>query len=150
MKLEEEIKYKKFSNEFFKLDVNILFTSSWIQAQNTRYLKRYGISQQQYNVLRILRGQRPNMVMLSQITERMIDRMSNATRLVEKLRLKGYVTREVNPKNRRQVDISITSDGLNLLTELDASWTDFVVSRFKNITEEDARQVNELLDRIRG
>jgi len=150
MKLEEEIKYKKFSNEFFKLDVNILFTSSWIQSQNTRYLKKYGISQQQYNVLRILRGQRPNMVMLSQITERMIDRMSNATRLVEKLRLKGYVTREVNPKNRRQVDISITAAGMDLLSELDANWTDFVVSRFKNISEDEARHMNDLLDRIRG
>jgi DNA-binding MarR family transcriptional regulator len=150
MKLEEEIKYKKFTNEFFKLDVNILFTSSWIQSQNTRYLKKFGISQQQYNVLRILRGQRPNMVMLSQITERMIDRMSNATRLVEKLRLKGYVTRETNPKNRRQVDIAITDKGMELLSELDANWTDFVVSRFKNISEAEAREMNDLLDRIRG
>ena len=149
MRIEDEIKYKKFNNEFFKLDVNILFTSSWIESQNTRYLKKYGISQQQYNVLRILRGQRPNMVMLSQITERMIDRMSNATRLVEKLRLKGYVTRETNPRNRRQVDISITQSGIELLTELDTNWTDFVVSRFKNISESDARQVNELLDKIR-
>ena len=150
MKIEEEIKYKKFTNDFFKLDVNILFTSSWIESQNTRYLKKYGISQQQYNVLRILRGQHPNMVMLSQITERMIDRMSNATRLVEKLRLKGYVTRETNPKNRRQVDISITPAGMKLLSELDTNWTDYVVSRFKNISEAEARHMNDLLDKIRG
>ena len=150
MRIEEEIKYKKFTNEFFKLDVNIQFTSSWLQSQKNRFLKRYGISSQQFNVLRILRGQHPKAIMLSQITERMIDRMSNATRLVEKLRLKGYVTREVNAKNRRQVDIAITPAGLGLLTELDSEWTNFVVGRYSKLTEAEARTMNDLLDKLRG
>lgn len=150
MRIEEEIRYKKFSNEFFKLDVNIHFTSSWLQSQKNRFLKQYGISTQQFNVLRILRGQHPKAIMLTQITERMIDRMSNATRLVEKLRIKGYVSREVNAKNRRQVDITITPAGLELLAQLDAGWTNFVVSRYANLSEAEAKIMNDLLDKLRS
>lgn len=150
MRIEEEIRYKKFTNEFFKLDVNIQFTSSWVQSQKNRFLKRYGISTQQFNVLRILRGQHPKAIMLTQITERMIDRMSNATRLVEKLRIKGYVTREVNAKNRRQVDIAITTAGLELLSVLDHDWTNFVVGRYGNLSESEAKTMNDLLDKMRG
>jgi DNA-binding MarR family transcriptional regulator len=150
MRIEEEIKYRKFTNEFFKLDVNIHFTSSWLQSQKNRYLKQYGVSSQQYNVLRILRGQHPKAIMLAQITERMIDRMSNATRLVEKLRIKGYVRREVNAKNRRQVDITITPAGLDLLNQLDEGWTNFVVGCYGNLTEADAKVMNDLLDKLRG
>jgi DNA-binding MarR family transcriptional regulator len=85
-----------------------MFTSGWLQNIYARFFKNYGLSQQQFNVLRILRGQHPKPVMLCQITERMIDKMSNATRLVEKLRQKGLVTRELNDKSRRKVDIKIT------------------------------------------
>ena len=88
MKLEEAIKQKKFWNEFEKAVINILYTASWLEGINIRRLKPHDISPQQYNVLRILRGSHPNPVMLGEITERMIDKNSNATRLVEKLRLK--------------------------------------------------------------
>jgi DNA-binding MarR family transcriptional regulator len=76
--------------------------------------------------------------------------MSNATRLVEKLRIKGYVTREVNAKNRRQVDIAITPAGLELLTELDNEWTNFVVGRYSKLSEDEAKMINDLLDKLRG
>src|SRR6478609_1382394 len=113
MRLEEEIKQnKKFTSEFQKLAVNIMYTASWLEARNIQRLKPHGISPQQYNVLRILRGSAPNPLMLGEIAMRMIDKNSNATRLVEKLRLKGLVKREVCENNRRQVDIIITSKGM--------------------------------------
>jgi DNA-binding MarR family transcriptional regulator len=149
MRLEEEIKQnKKFSNDFEKLAVNILYTSSWLEAQNIQRFKPYGISPQQYNVLRILRGSSPKPLMLSDISSRMIDKNSNATRLVEKLRLKGFVKREVCENNRRQVDIVITSKGLDLLTEIDNA-TDTWGESFKSITKSEAEALNNVLDRLR-
>ena len=98
-----------------KAVVNILYTASWLEGINIQRFKPHGISPQQYNVLRILRGAYPNPVMLGEITERMIDKNSNATRLVEKLRLKGFLKRDICKTNRRQVDITITQKGLTLL-----------------------------------
>ncbi|MES2779288.1 MAG: MarR family transcriptional regulator [Bacteroidota bacterium] len=150
MRLEDEIKQnKKFSNEFEKLAVNILYTSSWLEAQNIQRFKPFGISPQQYNVLRILRGSAPKPLMLSDISSRMIDKNSNATRLVEKLRLKGYVKREVCENNRRQVDIVITKKGLDLLADIDKandSWN----GSFKGLTKSEAEVLNDVLDRLRG
>ena len=118
--IEEEIKQqKKFSNEYEKAAVNIMFTSGWLYNINAARFKEFGITPEQYNVLRILRGSHPKPLMLGDVTCRMLDKSSNATRLVEKLRLKGFVKRELCPTNRRQVDIIITEKGLSLLTKLD-------------------------------
>lgn len=150
MRLEEEIKQnKKFSNEFEKLAVNILYTSSWLEAQNIQRFKPFGISPQQYNVLRILRGSAPKPLMLSDISSRMIDKNSNATRLVEKLRLKGFVKREVCENNRRQVDISITKKGLDLLADIDKVNDNWGES-FKGLTKSEAETLNDVLDRMRA
>lgn len=149
MRLEEEIKQsKKFSNEFEKLAVNILYTSSWLEAQNIQRFKPFGVSPQQYNVLRILRGSAPKPLMLSDISSRMIDKNSNATRLVEKLRLKGLVKREVCEKNRRQVDIVITRKGLDLLAEID-KLNDTWGESFRGLTKSEAEALNNTLDRLR-
>lgn len=149
--IEEEIKQKKFANIYSKTDVNLMFTSGWLQNVYTRFFKSRGISHQQYNVLRILRGQHPNAVMLCQITERMIDKMSNATRLVEKLRQKGLVTRELNDESRRKVDIRITESGLKLLKEIDAVMEeDMPPARYANLTEKELEILNTILDKIRN
>src|SRR6476660_6745452 len=118
MKLEEEIKQRKFNTEHEKLYVNVLFTAGYFESLAIQRFKVYGISLQQYNVLRILRGSNPKALMLADIASRMIDKNSNATRLVEKLRLKGFVEREICQNNRRQVDIHITQKGLDLLEEI--------------------------------
>ena len=149
--IEEEIKQKKFPNIYTKTDVNLLFTSGWLQNNYARFFKNYGISQQQFNVLRILRGQHPKEVMLSQITERMIDKMSNATRLVEKLRQKGLVTRELNNESRRKVDINITTKGLKLLEEIDeVMYAQVPPPHFSNVTKQELEQLNLILDKIRN
>lgn len=147
MSLEKEIKQEKFESEFHKLAVNILFTGSWLYNLNAALLKKYNVTPEQYNVLRILRGQHPEPMMLAEITTRMIDRSSNATRLVEKLRHKGLVKRVICEDNRRKVDISITGKGLTLLKKLDnlGDWADAM-----KVSKTEAQVLNQLLDKIRG
>lgn len=149
MELEEEIKQKKFGNEHEKMAVNILFTASWLDSANLKRFKPHGITPQQYNVLRILRGSHPKKLMLFDIASRMIDKNSNATRLVEKLRLSGLVTREQCPENRRQVDIAITAKGMELLSDIDKdaeNWHQLL----KSLTHTECKQLNMLLDKLRG
>jgi DNA-binding MarR family transcriptional regulator len=149
MTIEEAVKQSKFENEFHKAAINLLYTSSWLYNINALHLKPHGITPEQYNVLRILRGSHPKKLMLIEITSRMIDKSSNATRLVEKLRQKNLVSREICEGNRRQVDIAITAKGLALLKKIDAD-TSAWVSTFKNVTQKDAKELNRLLDKLRG
>jgi len=149
--IEEEIKQKKFPNIYVKTDVNLFYTSGWLENEMARLFKQHGLSMQQYNVLRILRGQHPKAVMLSQITERMIDKMSNATRLVEKLKQKNLVTREINAKSRRQVDIHITESGLEILAKIDVIMNaEKAPARYANLSKTELEQLNTILDKIRN
>ena len=148
MALEEDIKQEKFNNEFEKVAVNILFTGSWLYNINAARLKRFDITPEQYNVLRILRGTHPKTMMLAEITCRMIDKNSNATRLVEKLRHKGLVNREICEDNRRQVDISITDKGLNILKKVESASDEWIKS-LKNISKSEAQELNRILDKLR-
>ncbi len=147
--IEEAIKQKKFSSELHKLVVNILYTSSWVERLHQRFFKQHGITAQQYNVLRILRGQYPNAASVGIVLDRMIDKSSNITRLVDKLVAKKYVTRTENPENRRMQQLLITSAGLQLLATLDPLIdTQFNIS--EKITEEEAEKLNDMLDRLRS
>lgn len=147
--LEEEIKqHKKFESEYEKAAVNILFTSSWLYNLHSARFKDHNITPEQYNVLRILRGSYPKPLMLGDITCRMLDKASNATRLVEKLRQKGLVEREQCETNRRQVDIIITAKGLSLLTKIDNETEEWNES-LKTITKAEARELNRILDKLR-
>jgi DNA-binding MarR family transcriptional regulator len=149
MPLEQDIKQEKFHNEFEKAAINILFTSSWLYNINATRLKQFDITPEQFNVLCILRGSHPKALMLADITCRMIDKSSNATRLVEKLRQKGFLKREICESNRRQVDISITDKGLNVLKKIDAEEAEFL-STLKNISKSEAQELNRILDKLRG
>lgn len=149
MSLETDIKQEKFESEFQKAVVNILFTAGWLHNVNATRLKPFDITPEQFNVLRILRGSHPKAMMLAEITCRMIDKSSNATRLVEKLRQKGFVKREICENNRRQVDIIITDKGLTLLTKIDKN-SDEWISTLKNISKTEAQEVNRILDKLRG
>ena len=137
------------TNEHHKVAVNVLCTASWIHSGDIARLKKHSITPEQYNVLRILRGSHPNKLMLAEITNRMIDKNSNATRLVEKLRQKGLVKREVCEANRRQVDISITEKGLSLMKAIDAEESKWI-DTFKNISKSEAIELNRLLNKLRG
>jgi len=148
MSLEDDIKQEKFQSEHQKASINILYTGSWLYSNNASSLKKFGITPEQFNVLRILRGSHPKKMMLSQITQRMIDKSSNCTRLVEKLRQKNLVNREICENNRRQVDISITDKGLQLLKKIDAdmhSWNLAV----EKLSKTEAKELNRILDKLR-
>ena len=149
MSLEQDIKQEKFHSEHEKAAVNVLFTSSWLHKINTGRLKAYDITPEQFNVLRILRGSHPKTMMLADITCRMLDKNSNATRLVEKLRQKGFVDRRICEKNRRQVDISITEKGLATLQAIDQEEERWLAT-LRNISKNEAQELNRILDKLRG
>lgn len=149
MKLEEEIKQDKFESEYQKLIVNILFTGSWLQSISSKILKPHNVSSQQYNVLRILKGQFPNAVCINDITSRMIDKMSNSSRLVDKLKQKGLVERVVSKKDRRQVDVRISEKGIQLLHALQDEINLYEPVK-SNLTEKEAILLNQMLDKTRG
>jgi DNA-binding MarR family transcriptional regulator len=150
MKLEEEIKQTKlFKSEKQKLILNITFTSSWLNNLSAQKLKPYDISAHQYNVLRILKGKYPESYCNQEITSRMIDKNSNATRIVDKLILKGLAQRSANPIDKRAVNIIITAKGLDLLDQIDLSGFGAYSSIMK-FDEQKAKQMNDWLDELRG
>jgi len=149
MKLEAEIKQKKFINSRQKAIVNLIYTNNWVVYRQGALLKRFGVTLQQYNILRILRGQHPNPANIKLIKERMLDKMSDASRIVEKLRLKELVDRKICPDDRRNVDVLINKKGLDLLRDIDdcASESEMIT---KNLSEDELVQLNELLDKLRS
>ncbi|MTI24752.1 MarR family transcriptional regulator [Fulvivirga kasyanovii] len=148
MKFEEEIQQKKFKSEKQKATLNLLFTSGWLVNKHKEFFKPFGITNQQYNVLRILRGQHPKSISTCGIKERMLDRNSDVSRIVDRLTLKNWVSKETCPNDRRLVDVMITDDGLALLKKMDDA-IDEIDQELGNLTEKDAELLNELLDRVR-
>ncbi|MGM0944884.1 MAG: MarR family winged helix-turn-helix transcriptional regulator [Bacteroidota bacterium] len=149
MKLEKAIKQKEFKDPYNKLVVNLLYTHSYLVSAQNSLFKPYDISPEQYNVLRILRGQQGEPLTISSIQERMLNKMSNASRLVEKLKGKELVQRVECPKDRRQVDVSITSKGLELLETLEKQVSEFN-HKVIHLDENEVIRLNELLDQLRG
>lgn len=148
MKLEEEIHQSKFKSEEQKLMVNLLYTTNWLNAKYDIFFSDSDITIQQYNVLRILRGQYPNPCSIKLIKERMLDRMSDASRMVDKLKTKKLLIRKECPKDRRSVDVVITDKGLELLKSLDYI-DESSKNIFKSLSFEEINQINSLLDKLR-
>lgn len=149
MKLEEEISQKSFKSDYHKATINLIYTYNWLVNYQIDLIKPYGITLQQFNILRILRGQFPNPTSIKIIKDRMLDKMSDASRIVEKLRLKNLVDRKVCPHERRKVDVLITQSGLDLLKEID-NHDDEVIAKISSLSETEVMQLNELLDKMRG
>ena len=149
MKIEEAIQQKKFKSEFIKADINIMFTCSWLSLIKKQLLADFKISWQQFNLLRILKGQYPNTSPLKNLSERMIDRTSNPSRLVDKLVDKGYAVRSTCPVDRRRVDIIISEQGLALVDEASRVIEDGLTTIMKRLSESEAKVLNDLLDKLR-
>ncbi|MGI9542442.1 MAG: MarR family winged helix-turn-helix transcriptional regulator [Cyclobacteriaceae bacterium] len=149
MKLEEEILQREFLSENHKALVNILYTHSYLINRLEGFFKTYGITRQQFNVLRILRGQQPGSVQLNLIKDRMLDKMSDASRIVERLRIKGLIIRKQSKNDRRAVDISISPKGLQLLDEADQGILEFY-KLFNRLSEDELSDLNKLLDKLRA
>lgn len=149
MRLEDEIKQQKFRSEYHKLAVNIFYTHSWLFEKQSETFKRFGITAAQFNILRILRGQYPNPASVNLLKERMLDKMSDASRLVERLRAKGLVKRKICNEDRRRAEVIITDKALEILEEID-KLDDKFDNQFNNLSESEAQKVNDLLDKLRG
>lgn len=135
----------KFPNNKIKATLNILYTANWISSHQNAFFKSYGISPQQFNVLKILKGAKKPLKVQT-IKERMIERSPNATRLMDKLCAKELISRKHCPDDRRVVYIEITKKGLNLLKEISNQLKDDLL---ENLTEEEAKILSDLLDKIR-
>ncbi len=147
--LHEEIQQTKFRNERHKAVINIIFTGNWLTSEHSRFLKEFNLSEQQFNILRILRGQAGEPASISLLKERMLDKMSDVSRLVERLRVSGLVERSVCEQDRRAVEVVITKQGLELLRRIDAR-ADEVDSIVSSLTDEELRFLNFLLDKVRS
>lgn len=149
MKIEEVIKLTIPLDVAKKVILNFTYTQNVIGDKFHEILKPYDISREQYNVLRILRGQKGCPANLSIIQERMLAKNSNTTRLIDKLLLKDYVTREVCPENRRKIEVLITQKGLDILTELDPIVVEHEQLFANNLTTDELEQLNILLEKYR-
>ena len=147
MKIDDELK-SRFDSPLHKAHVNIIFTAIQLEYLTSQVLKPYGLSTQQYNILRILRGQNSKPAPLKLLSERMLDRMSNTSRLVDKLVNKHYVRRSINPGNRRQVDIIITDLGLEVLEKSSIALDKKIIGT--NMTHDELEHLSALLDKFRG
>ncbi len=151
MTLEKEIhQVRPFRNDYHRAFVNIIYSGKWMLQFSNDLLKPYNLTPQQYNILRILRGQYPEASTIIYIRERMLDRMSDASRIVEVLRKKGLVERNVCEGNRRRMDVLITEKGLYLLSEIEKEENERMDKHLSALDEQEINQLNLLLDQLRN
>lgn len=149
MSLEEDIQQKSFGSEYHKVILNILHTQNHLVTGMAEVFKQFDITRQQYNVLRILKGRYPQPASVNLIKERMLEKMSDSSRIVERLRIKGMIRRVSGKTDKRSVDISITDEGLELLQKMKEPVRS-LENLISNLTMEEARQLNALLDKLRA
>ncbi|HEY1009692.1 MAG: MarR family winged helix-turn-helix transcriptional regulator [Daejeonella sp.] len=149
MEIEKEIVSNKFEDNHQKVIVNLIYTYGWITTLLRQRLDKHKITLQQYNILRILRGQIPKPATINLLKERMLDKMSDTSRIVERLVQKGLVQRCVNEQDRRAVDITISEKGLNILSKLDSEMSSRDILK-GSLTDDEAGVLSGLLDKMRG
>jgi DNA-binding MarR family transcriptional regulator len=147
MGIEKDIQQTNFRNEFQKMSINIIYTANWLNEKMGQILATEDITQQQYNILRILRGSECPLSTLK-IRERMLDKMSDTSRIVDRLIVKGLVEKTACIKDKRLVDITIAKKGLQLLEKLD-SLNEHIDSILKGVSEKEAQAMNQILDKLR-
>ncbi|WP_026713840.1 MarR family winged helix-turn-helix transcriptional regulator [Flavobacterium daejeonense] len=150
MKIEDEIKSTVVLDLPKKIILNIMYTQHILSEKFNEILKPYDLSGEQYNVLRILRGQKGNPANMCVIQERMVAKTSNTTRLVDKLLLKELVTRNVCPENRRKIEVLITQKGLDVLADLDPKVNDHEKATTAKLDTTELEQLNHLLEKFRN
>ncbi len=149
MGISEDIKQSKFKSELNKAMINIIYTNSWLSTRQANIFKQFGLTMPQFNILRILRGQHPKPATVNLLIDRMLDKSSNASRIVDKLEAKKFVVRKQCSDDRRAVDVFISQSGLDLLKLIDQELEKWERSQEKLSTDECA-QLNLLLDKLRS
>ena len=149
MGIEKEIQQASFTSAHQKAMINLLFTYGWVLEKMKTFLAAEDITHQQFNILRILRGSHPKPLSTLQIRERMLDKMSDTSRIVDRLVIKGLVKKSTCSKDKRLVDVVITEKGQKMLRKLDAE-TDHITEIMGNLSPSDAEMLSLLLDKLRG
>ncbi len=149
MGIGEDIQQKVFESEYSKAIINVFFTNSWLMQKHQELFKTHNLTTAQFNVLRILRGQYPNPATVNLLIERMIDKSSNASRIVDKLENKNLVIRKQCSKDRRAVDVLISEKGLDLLAKIDEQ-LEKLQAQIRNLDESESKELNKLLDKLRS
>jgi DNA-binding MarR family transcriptional regulator len=149
MTLEKDISQRSFRNLNQKSIINLIYTYNWVVEKIKEFLSVEDITLQQYNILRILRGSYPAPLSTLQIRDRMLDKMSDTSRIVDRLLVKGLVQKNVSKTDKRLVDVIITGEGKNLLAKLDQQ-NDQMDAIITGLSEEEMSVLNNLLDKIRG
>lgn len=146
-RIEEEIRQTKFTSVHQKAVVNLIFTSNWLQNKQHDFFKSFGITGQQFNILRILKGQYPNSISGTEIKSRMLDRNSDVSRLLDRLAGKNLVTKKTCPNDKRASDVLITEEGLKLLNQINKTQKqDYILA----LSDEEAETLSALLDKARS
>ncbi|MCR9154867.1 MAG: MarR family winged helix-turn-helix transcriptional regulator [Croceimicrobium sp.] len=148
MGIKEEIKQSQFRNAYQKAFINILYTNNWLEEQVRGLLKDEDLTKQQFNVLRILRGSHPEPLSTLQIRERMLDKMSDTSRIVDRLVKKDFVHKQTCPSDKRLVDVMISEGGLKKLEAIDAK-EHVIEDSLQNLNPEEAELLSDLLDKLR-
>jgi DNA-binding MarR family transcriptional regulator len=150
MSLEQSISQPKFDSEQEKLMINVIYSANLLNLITTRLFKPFDLSPQQYNVLRILRGQKGDSIALMDIEHRMLDKSSNVSRLIDKLISKELIVRSVSSEDRRRIEILINDNGISVLEKIDLILAK-MNSKLKDlISDEDAQKTNRILDQLRN
>lgn len=149
MKIEDVIHQKNFPYPAQKVAINIMYSASWLGGEMKRALEDFDLSWQQFNIMRILKGQKGHPASLKLLTTRMIDKTSNTSRLIDKLLNKKYVERLICPEDRRKVEISLTEDGIKIVQLATKAMDRNMQALFKHMPEKDLDTLNNLLDLMR-
>ena len=147
MGIQEDINQSKFRNEYQKAGINLIYTFNWVTEQTKNLFEKHGLTAQQFNILRILRGAAQPLSTL-QIRQRMLDKMSDTSRIVDRLIIKGLVKKNISKIDKRLVDVSITEKGKILFAKLDGHQDD-IDAVLSNLSDSEAKTLNKLLDKIR-
>jgi DNA-binding MarR family transcriptional regulator len=148
MKIEDELQMSHFKSELQKAHLNVLFTASWLRSRLLPRFKAFGVSNEQFNVLRILRGQAPKSLCVRDIRDRMIDRNSNTTRIIDKLLEKEYVSKKTSQRDKREIEVYISEKGLALLKAIDEDF-ERDDPHLAGLSVSEAQLLNALLDKMR-
>lgn len=148
MKLEQAIKSNKFKSEAHKAGLNILYTAWWLKTIMSKELKEYGLTHEQYNVLRILKGKYPEQICVREVACRMIEKNSNVPRIIDRLELKKLVKRSTSAADKRETVITLTQAGINIL-ELSTGRINILFDNTIAMDETSAAQLNVLLEKVR-
>lgn len=146
-RIEEEIQQKKFKTAHQKAIINLIYTTNWLEHKQQKYFKPFSITGQQYNILRILKGQHPKSISATEIKSRMLDRNSDVSRILDRLEIKNLIVKKTCPSDKRASDVFINEDGLSLLKLIDKN--EIELNPIKSLTEEEAHQLSDLLDKCR-